>query len=314
MASPDAPNTGPKPFVLVLMPFAKEFNDVYTFGIKGAAEDVGAYAERIDEQTFQEGILDRIFNQISKADVIVADMTGQNPNVFYEVGYAHALNKIVILITRDANAIPFDLKHRQHIVYPGEIGTLRPMLKDQLTWAIGEARRRQQTKRIFRVTASRIGIEIPEMSVGQGLPPLVAPLRGPNGAYVLSFEIENESQEASDVSTNVYFFTDANEDVKISGQQLPVSKSDQSKLGLTRKHQIAFLPSMPPGVTETVSVEFVASKPFTPIFKSCLRLFSRRGPVDFPFNVLLVIDLLVNPATLGFGFLPGTFSHLGRKG
>ena len=67
MASPESPNTGPKPFVLVLMPFKKEFNDTYTFGIKGAAENV-AYAERIDEQAFQEGILDRVFNQINKAD------------------------------------------------------------------------------------------------------------------------------------------------------------------------------------------------------------------------------------------------------
>src|SRR5215467_9797558 len=93
MTSTESPTTGPKPFVLVLMPFKKEFNDTYTFGIKGAADDVGAYAERIDEQIFSEGILDRIFNQISKADVIIADMTGRNPNVFYEVGYAHALGK-----------------------------------------------------------------------------------------------------------------------------------------------------------------------------------------------------------------------------
>jgi hypothetical protein len=85
----------PKPFVFVLIPFEPSFNDIYKFGIKGAADDVGAYAERLDEQIFQEGMLDRIFNQISKADVIVADMTGRNPNVFYEVEYAHALGKIV---------------------------------------------------------------------------------------------------------------------------------------------------------------------------------------------------------------------------
>jgi nucleoside 2-deoxyribosyltransferase len=84
-------STQPKPFAFVLMPFDKEFNDIYRFGIKGAADDVGAYAERVDEQIFSEGILDRSFNQISKADVVVADMTGRNPNVFYEVGYAHAL-------------------------------------------------------------------------------------------------------------------------------------------------------------------------------------------------------------------------------
>ena len=99
--------TLPKPFVFVLMPFDSTFDDIYKFGIKGAADDIGAYAERVDEQNFTEGILDRIFNQISKADVIVADMTGKNPNVFYEVGYAHALGKITLLLTQNTDDIPF---------------------------------------------------------------------------------------------------------------------------------------------------------------------------------------------------------------
>ena len=76
------PTTAPKPFVFVLMPFLSQFDDIYKFGIKGASEDAGAYCERVDEQMFVEGILDRIFNQISKADVIIADMTGRNANVF----------------------------------------------------------------------------------------------------------------------------------------------------------------------------------------------------------------------------------------
>ncbi len=52
-------------------------------------------------------------------------MTGRNPNVFYEVGYAHALGKIVLLLTQNAEDIPFDLKHRPHTVYAGKIETLR---------------------------------------------------------------------------------------------------------------------------------------------------------------------------------------------
>lgn len=135
--------TSPKPFVFVLMPFDPKFNDIYKFGIKGGAQDAGAYAERIDEQIFIEGMLDRIFNQIAKADVIVADMTGRNPNVFYEVGYAHALNKIVILLTQDADDIPFDLKHRQHIVYSGSIEKLKDELAEKLKWAITESKLRQ---------------------------------------------------------------------------------------------------------------------------------------------------------------------------
>lgn len=121
-------STRPKPFVFVLMPFDPRFDDIYRFGIKGAAEDAEAYAERVDEQNFVEGILDRILNQINKADVIVADMTGKNPNVFYEVDYAHALDKIVLLTTQNTDDIPFDLKHRPHTVYAGSIETLRKLV------------------------------------------------------------------------------------------------------------------------------------------------------------------------------------------
>lgn len=85
--------TTPKPFVFVLMPFEPGFRDTYQVGIKQACSDAGACAERVDEQLFGESILDRIYNQISKADVIVADMTGRNPNGFYETGYAPALGK-----------------------------------------------------------------------------------------------------------------------------------------------------------------------------------------------------------------------------
>lgn len=45
----DSDSTLPKPFVFVLMPFDPKYNDIYKFGIKGAADDVAAYAERLDE-------------------------------------------------------------------------------------------------------------------------------------------------------------------------------------------------------------------------------------------------------------------------
>jgi len=122
------PTTKPKPFCFVLMPLASEFNDIYAFGIKGACDDVGVYCERVDEQIFQGSIMERVYNQIAHADVIVADMTGKNPNVFYEVGYAHALGKRSILITKEASDIPFDLKHFPHIVYNSQIAGLRSQL------------------------------------------------------------------------------------------------------------------------------------------------------------------------------------------
>lgn len=137
-------DTSPKPFVFVLMPFATEFNDIYEVGIKAAAREAGAYCERVDEQIFLESILERVYNQIAKADIIVAEMTGKNPNVFYEVGYAHALNKVVILLTRNSDDIPFDLNHYPHIVYGGSIAYLKSQLESRISWCIQNPKESRQ--------------------------------------------------------------------------------------------------------------------------------------------------------------------------
>jgi hypothetical protein len=128
--------TQPKQFVFVLMPFTAEFDDVYSLGIKAACQEAGAYSERVDEQFFGGSILERIYNQISKADIIIADMSGKNPNVFYEVGYAHALGKQVVLLTQRADDIPFDLKHFPHIVYGGKITMLKSELTKRIAWLV----------------------------------------------------------------------------------------------------------------------------------------------------------------------------------
>ena len=130
----DIPSFQPKPFVFVLMPFASEFDDIYRYGIKEACEKAGTYAERVDEQIFQGSILERIYNQIAKANIIIADMTGRNPNVFYETGYAHALGKPTILLTQNSDDIPFDLKHHYHIVYGGRIGNLAGQLEPRVRY------------------------------------------------------------------------------------------------------------------------------------------------------------------------------------
>lgn len=128
--------TNVKPFVFVLMPFHPDFDDIYQVGIKAACQAVGAYCERVDEQIFGENILDRVYNQIAKADIIVAEMTGRNPNVFYETGYAHALNKRVILLTKSADDIPSDLKLHPHVVYHGKIVQLKTELEKRVKWYI----------------------------------------------------------------------------------------------------------------------------------------------------------------------------------
>ena len=118
-----------KPFAFVLMPFSEKYKDVYEVGIKLACKDAGAICERVDEQIFSENILEHTYEQIRRADIIIAEMTGRNANVFYETGYAHGLGKGVILLTQSADDIPFDLRPYQHIVYNGSISTLKNELE-----------------------------------------------------------------------------------------------------------------------------------------------------------------------------------------
>jgi nucleoside 2-deoxyribosyltransferase len=122
-------------FAFVLMPFHPEFDDVYKLGIKETAAECGILAERVDEQLYRENILAQIYRQIDAADLIVADMSGQNPNVFYEVGYAHAKGKLCILMTKDASHIPFDLALHRHIIYGSSITGLKTKLREELDWA-----------------------------------------------------------------------------------------------------------------------------------------------------------------------------------
>ncbi len=116
------------PNVFVLMPFAKQFDKRYLLGIKEPLEAVKIRCERVDHVVFSGNIMEKLFQCIRDATVIVADMTGRNPNVFYEVGYAHALQKSVILLMEKPEEIPFDLKHQKHIIYGRSIERLRTEL------------------------------------------------------------------------------------------------------------------------------------------------------------------------------------------
>lgn len=120
------------PYIFVLMPFKDSFWDVYELGIKAVAKDLKCRCERVDEIQFTDQVLNKIYEQIRYSNLIIADMTGKNPNVYYEVGYAHALNKKVILLTQDSDSIPFDLSGHNHIVYDGSISKLKTALQKRI--------------------------------------------------------------------------------------------------------------------------------------------------------------------------------------
>ncbi|TIP27036.1 MAG: hypothetical protein E5X67_17635 [Mesorhizobium sp.] len=102
--------------VSAMMPFAKDFSDVYDT-IREAAKTFRMNCQRADEIFENRSVMQDIVNLIDSSRVVVCDLSGRNPNVFYEAGIAHALGKEVILITQRLDDIPFDLRHIRNIVY-----------------------------------------------------------------------------------------------------------------------------------------------------------------------------------------------------
>ena len=126
-----APSTPPRKRAFVVMPFSPEFNDVYILGIRETAEQLGVVVERADSIEHNQSIPEVIRRRIAECDVVIADTSQHNPNVFYEVGLAHGISKETIIICRDAKTIPFDVGAINHIVY-SSIVELRDKLKSRL--------------------------------------------------------------------------------------------------------------------------------------------------------------------------------------
>jgi hypothetical protein len=121
----------------VLMPFRDDLKAVYTDAIKPAAEIVKLRCERADEIATPGVILEQIDERIQKAQVIVADLTGSNPNVAQEIGYGRALQKLVVLLTQEVDSLPFDVRHFRVLGYtPDQVG-LRS-LRERLTSSLSE--------------------------------------------------------------------------------------------------------------------------------------------------------------------------------
>ena len=101
------------------MPFGVDsLNIVYEDFVKPTLEErCKLRSERGDDVFGSNVIMDDIAKSIRRARLIIADLTGRNANVFYEVGIAHALNKQVLLMTQSIDDVPFDLRHRRALVY-----------------------------------------------------------------------------------------------------------------------------------------------------------------------------------------------------
>lgn len=124
---------------VILMPFKAEWSDDIYEVFK---EAIGNYSEikfstwRSDEEFTDDFVMQTVWKKICQAKFIIADCTGRNPNVFYELGIAHALGKPVFMCSQDMNDFPFDIKHIRSYAYgllPGEIKKFKKEISNFIT-------------------------------------------------------------------------------------------------------------------------------------------------------------------------------------
>jgi hypothetical protein len=102
----------------VIMPFADPVGGYYELIYEPAIKKTGLTPVRADTDIFGTGkIIEQIYAGLKRAKVLVAELTGRNPNVLYELGLAHALHKPVVLISSNEDDVPFDVRHVRVIYY-----------------------------------------------------------------------------------------------------------------------------------------------------------------------------------------------------
>lgn len=117
----------------VLMPFGpwpdRYFKEIYVPAIR----DAGFEPIRADGLFNSGSVIEQIWDQIQKAKVLLAELTGKNPNVFYELGLAHALGRPVVFVSGELEDVPFDLRHLRVVPYDVREPNWGDLLRRQIT-------------------------------------------------------------------------------------------------------------------------------------------------------------------------------------
>lgn len=134
---PPSPEAQFRSDVFVMMPFAEAFHPIYTGTIVPTVEALGLSIRRGDDYFSRHAIIQEIWSAIYYSQLVIADCTGRNVNVAYELGIAHTLGKPGILIAQAMSDIPFDLQHLRYIIYeptPDGLNRLASQLRHALEW------------------------------------------------------------------------------------------------------------------------------------------------------------------------------------
>lgn len=126
-----------------LSPFSEPFNTIYRDHVRPSIRRAGFTVERADEIFGTQPIIEDIWEGINGSQAVLADVTGRNPNVMYEIGMAHTVGRPVVIITQNMDDVPFDLKHRRCIMYaftPRGCDELEQKIEGTLRFLVGDDR------------------------------------------------------------------------------------------------------------------------------------------------------------------------------
>jgi len=157
--TPAAPKE-PK-YAFVISPFGDPYDsywgDIYVPALRAADLE-----PRRGDSIFAAGnVVRQIWDLILESDVVLAELSEQNANTYYELGLAHALAKPCVLITRDATSIPFDLRNQRHLTYDTVMPKWATRLEAEITSAIVETLANPARSLVFATDASGSGATAP---------------------------------------------------------------------------------------------------------------------------------------------------------
>jgi hypothetical protein len=123
-----------RPKAFIVMQFSSPYDELYSHVIKTACDELEVDAIRADEIYGPGIIIKDVIDRISESQLVIADISPTNPNVFFEVGYALAKGKPIILLAKrpaPGERLPFDLSAFRVLFYDDSIGG-KPKLEEGL--------------------------------------------------------------------------------------------------------------------------------------------------------------------------------------